>query len=58
MKKKLNELNSSTATTLETLQSMRGSWGDVKPVTRVIPDKRNAKRKHEKEKERRNYEDD
>lgn len=57
MKKKLNELNSSTAATLETLQSMRGNWGDIKPVTRVIPDKRNAKHKQEKEKERRNYED-
>lgn len=58
MKKKLNELNGSTAATLETLQSMRGNWGDIKPVTRVIPDKRNAKLKNEKEKERRNYEND
>ena len=33
-------------TQVEILRGMRGSWGNVNPVTRVIPDKRRKPPKH------------
>lgn len=33
---------------IEIWQSIRGNWGDIKPITKIIPDKRNKKEKHRK----------
>lgn len=33
-------------TNVEIYQSLRRDWGDVKPVTRIIPDKRKKKPKY------------
>lgn len=49
MKKEKNE-------TYETIRKIRGDWGSVNPVTKVIPDKRRAKKDKESRKEIRNYE--
>ena len=32
----------------EIYQSIRRDWGDVNPVTKIMPDKRNKKPKHKK----------
>ncbi len=32
----------------EVYRSIRKDWGDVNPITRVIPDKRNKRPKHKK----------
>ena len=42
-KKKLKPRNS-----YEVNRSIRRNWGDVNPVTKIIPDKRNKKPKHRK----------
>lgn len=33
----------------EVNRSIRRDWGDISPVTKIIPDKRNKKPKHKKE---------
>ena len=33
-------------TNVEIIRSIRGSWGAISPVTKVIPDKRHRKPKH------------
>lgn len=33
----------------QVIASQRHDWGNINPVTRVIPDKRNKKPKHKKE---------
>ena len=35
-------------TNLEIIQSIRGDWHGVNPVTKIIPDKRKKKDKHKK----------
>ena len=35
-------------TNYEVYRSIRKDWGEINPVTRVIPDKRNKKPKHKK----------
>jgi hypothetical protein len=35
-------------TNYEVYRSIRRDWGEVNPVTKVIPDKRNKKPKHKK----------
>lgn len=42
-KKKLKPRNS-----YEVNRAIRRNWGDINPVTKVIPDKRNKKPKHRK----------
>ena len=42
MKRKQNKVK----TQVEILQGMRRDWGNVNPVTRVIPDKRRKAPKH------------
>lgn len=37
---------------LETLQKIRGDWGEVKPYTRIIPDKKRYDRKQNRKLER------
>lgn len=37
---------------LETLQKIRGDWGEVKPYTRIIPDKKRYDRKKNRKLER------
>lgn len=38
----------STNPTYETVKKIRGDWGAVNPVTKVIPDKRRKPPKHKK----------
>ena len=47
---------SPTEISYETNRRIRRDWGEIKPTTRIIPDKRNSKKIKEKEKERRAYE--
>lgn len=35
-------------TNYEVYRSIRKDWGEINPVTRIIPDKRNKKPKHKK----------
>lgn len=35
-------------TNYEVYRSIRKDWGELNPVTRIIPDKRNKKPKHKK----------
>lgn len=44
MAKKKNKVKSN----YEVYRSIRRDWGEVNPVTKVIPDKRNKKPKHKK----------
>lgn len=41
-----NKKNSKPRTYVEIYQSVRKDWGNVNPVTRVIPDKRRKPPKH------------
>ena len=41
--------------TFETNRRIRRDWGDISPVTRIIPDKREQKRRKQILKETRNY---
>lgn len=46
MAKKKN-INKATATTYDTISKMRGDWGAISPVTKVIPNKKkDQKPKH------------
>lgn len=45
-KKKRKNFDAATLSTYDTIGKMRGSWGDVKPVTRIQEDKRRKKPKH------------
>lgn len=45
-KRKTRRKDASPKTYAEIFQSSRGDWGDVNPVTKVIPDKRNKKPKY------------
>lgn len=38
--------NAKPRTNYEVYRSIRKDWGELNPVTRVIPDKRNKKPKH------------
>ena len=38
--------NPKPRTQYEVIRSIRGDWGNVNPVTRITPDKRNRKPKH------------
>lgn len=52
MSKKLRageHLSAETLASYEANRKIRRDWGDIKPVTRIIPDKRNKKPKHRKE---------
>lgn len=40
--------NTKPRTNYEVYRSIRKDWGELNPVTRVIPDKRNKKPKHKK----------
>jgi hypothetical protein len=42
---------------LETLQKIRGDWGEVKPYTRIIPDKKRYDRKQNRKLEKQAYND-
>lgn len=35
-------------TNYEVYRSIRKDWGEINPITRIIPDKRNKKPKHKK----------
>lgn len=47
MSKKHNKIHERD--TYEVYRSIRRDWGEVNPITKVIPDKRYAKPKHKKE---------
>jgi hypothetical protein len=43
------KMNTTPRTQYEVIRSIRGDWGNVNPVTKVIPNKkRNQKPKHKK----------
>ena len=43
----MSKKNNNTNTTYEVVRKMRGDWGAVNPITRVIPNKKkNPKTKH------------
>lgn len=44
---KKRKAQTATEQTFDTISKMRGSWGVISPVTRIIPNKKkNQKRKH------------
>lgn len=45
----MNKKKDSTPPQYQTLRKMRGDWGNIKPVTKVIPDKRRKKPKYKRE---------
>lgn len=52
---KKNIIDEATIQSYKADKKIRKGWGDIRPVTRVIKDKRNDKAKQEKEKEIQNY---
>lgn len=45
----MNKKKDSTPPQYQIIRKMRGDWGNIKPVTKVIPDKRRKKPKYKRE---------
>lgn len=56
MSKKTIKADTATVESYEANRKIRKSWGEIKPVTRVIGDKRRAKKDKQDRKEMRDYE--
>jgi len=50
----MSNKNKKPLTTIEAIRKVRGTWGNVNPVTRVVPDKTKYKR-HPKYKNKEEY---
>lgn len=51
----MSKRNNKVKSNVEIILSIRGDWGAISPVTKVIGDKRNKTRKAEAQRQIRNY---